>query len=176
LSADGAKPALRIGAQVEEPALARLVLELHGAAAASADPVRALYRDTLTRAIAAQIVARYGGAPTARLGGGGHDPRIRRVLDHIEAHLAEPLTLEGLAAVAAMSPFHFAKVFKAQVGEPPHKYWAGKRVERAKALLRTTRLPIAEIAWRVGWENPSNFAQAFKAATGTTPGAWRAAA
>ena len=100
--------------------------------------------------------------------------RLKRVQDAIAARLAEPLSLEALAAIAGMSPFHFARAFKTKTGCPPHRYVVVQRVERAKVLLRTTGLPITEIAVRVGWENPSKFAAQFKAMVGMTPGAWRA--
>lgn len=79
-----------------------------------------------------------------------------------------------LAGLAAMSPFHFARSFKIKTGLASHQYVVARRVERAKVLLRTTGLPVSEIAVRVGWENASKIAAQFKKLPGVTPGACRA--
>jgi AraC family transcriptional regulator len=96
------------------------------------------------------------------------------VVERIETDLTGDLSLETLASVAGFSVFHFAKSFKAATGQPPHAFVMSRRVERAKVLLKTTSLPLLEIAYRVGWENAAHFSTAFKRATGLTPGAFRA--
>lgn len=166
---------LRIGTQVMDPMLVQMAIVLHEHGAAG-DTVGALYRETVTLAMAAHLAESFGKPAAAETAVALLDPRFQRVIEHIEAHLSEDLTIEALAGIAALSPFHFAKAFKQATGLPPHKFVASRRVDRAKVLLKTTQLPIAEIAFRVGWENVSHFTQAFKGATGTTPGAWRAGA
>ncbi len=149
-----------------DPLVAQLALNLH----AVGDEAPALYRDSLGMALAAQVARLAGGAPPApRL----VDGRIDRALDFIEDHLDRDIGLDEIAAAAAMSRFHFLRRFREAVGMPPHRYLVGRRIERAKALLRTTRLPVAEIAWRVGYQHPGKFAEQFRKATGATPGAWR---
>jgi AraC family transcriptional regulator len=101
------------------------------------------------------------------------DARLARAVDRIEADLTGDLSLDELAAAAGMSVFHFARSFKAVTGEAPHRFVMRRRIERAKILLRTTALPVAEIAFRVGWENVSHFGQAFRGVTGVTPGSFR---
>ncbi|MFX9336526.1 AraC family transcriptional regulator, partial [Acinetobacter baumannii] len=61
--------------------------------------------------------------------------RLFRVLDYIEANLEGNLTLDRMASIAFLSRFHFARGFKQAVGQPPHRYVAARRLERAKALL-----------------------------------------
>jgi AraC family transcriptional regulator len=161
-------------AHVDDTAL-RIALDLHQAA--GDDAVTVMYRRTMTLALAAHVVRSLSLqppalAPSARL----DDPRLARVAEHIETRLTDDLSLEALAAIAAMSPFHFARAFKAATGEPPHRFVMRRRVERAKVLLKTTALPVAEIAFRAGWENSSHFTQAFKAVAGVTPGVWRSGA
>jgi AraC family transcriptional regulator len=78
-----------------------------------------------------------------------------------------------MAAVVHMSPFHFARAFKAATGQPPHRYLTQRRMERAKILLSVTRLPVAEVANRVGFSNQSHFSAQFRRATGTTPKGYR---
>lgn len=61
--------------------------------------------------------------------------RINRVLDYIEAHLAESLTLEELAAISCFSPFHFHRIFRAFIGETVGQYISRLRLEKAATLL-----------------------------------------
>jgi len=68
-----------------------------------------------------------------------------------------------------MSAFHFAHLFKQTTGLSPYRYVIELRLERAKSLLRSTELPITEIAQQVGYWNNSHFAVAFHRATGVTP-------
>ncbi|MEX0404286.1 AraC family transcriptional regulator [Aquibium sp. LZ166] len=97
------------------------------------------------------------------------DAQRNRVLDYIEANLVSDLNLDALAAVAKLSRFHFAREFKACVGVPPYAYVLQRRIEMARHLLKTTRLPIAEIAAGSGFRTASHFVGAFQKATGTTP-------
>jgi AraC family transcriptional regulator len=100
---------------------------------------------------------------------------IHTVCDFIEAHLCSQITLEELAALAHLSPFHFARCFKATLGLAPHQYVIARRMELAKQLLVTSTLPVAEIAWTIGYENISHFRRIFALHTGVTPGVMRRA-
>jgi AraC family transcriptional regulator len=71
--------------------------------------------------------------------------KLNQLKDYIEDHLAEDLTIATLAALIPMSQFHFARAFKAAVGEPPHRYIMQRRIERAKVLLSVMRLSVAEV-------------------------------
>jgi AraC family transcriptional regulator len=165
-AAIGADPASvgRVGAGALDPLVVTLALQLH-----AAGPDQALYRDTLAATLAAHLVQSTPPPLNLTL----DDARLKRVEDAIEADLSRAWSLDDLAALAAMSPFHFARSFKARSGAAPHQFLIGRRLARAKILLRTTGLPITEIAIRVGWENPSKFAAQFKKAAGCTPGQWR---
>jgi AraC family transcriptional regulator len=168
----GSAPAIRIASQINDPTLVQLALNLHENVAAS-DAVSAMYRETMVLATAAHVLKTYGedvNAPQAV----SLDPRLQRCIDYIEANLGADISLDTLAGIAAMSPFHFARSFKAATGLPPHKFLAVRRVERAKTLLKTTTLPVVEIAFRVGYENTSHFTQVFRLQAGITPGAFRA--
>lgn len=102
--------------------------------------------------------------------------RLRRVQDHIEANIDEPITLADLAAAAGLSRLHFAAQFRVATGCRPHEYLLQQRIERAKAMLLSgadTRL--AEIALNVGFQTQSHFSTVFKRLTGETPGRWRRA-
>jgi AraC family transcriptional regulator len=98
---------------------------------------------------------------------------LRRVSTYIEEHLAEDLSLSELAAVAYLSPYHFARLFKASTGFAPHQYVIGRRIERAKLLLSTTNSSPAAIAQAVGFAHESHLALHFKRLTGLLPSASR---
>jgi AraC family transcriptional regulator len=79
-----------------------------------------------------------------------------------------------MAAVARLSPYHFARQFKAATGLPPHQYVIARRVERAKQLLQAgTGHSIAEVAARAGFSDQSQFSRHFKRLVGVTPGQFR---
>jgi len=99
--------------------------------------------------------------------------KLKQVQDYIEEHLAEDIAIDAMAALIPMSQFHFARAFKASMGETPHKYLIQRRMERAKVLLTVTQLAIAEVAYRVGFSNQSHFTAHFRKATGVTPKDYR---
>jgi AraC family transcriptional regulator len=99
--------------------------------------------------------------------------QLHRVKEYIEEHLAEDLSIANLATIALMSEFHFARAFKATIGESPHRYVIQRRIERSKVLLSVTQLSISEIAYRVGITNQSHFTAQFRKLVGTTPKQYR---
>jgi AraC family transcriptional regulator len=100
--------------------------------------------------------------------------RFNRVLDHIQAHLAEPMDLETLASVACFSPYHFHRLFHGWMGETLHDFIFRLRVERAATQLRyNPGKSITEIALDCGFSSSSTFARAFKAFHGVSASAWR---
>jgi AraC family transcriptional regulator len=100
--------------------------------------------------------------------------RLRAVVEYVEEHLDTSPTLEQIAAVARLSPYHFARQFKAATGLPPHQYVILRRVERAKQLLQAgTDLSLAQVAAHAGFSDQSRFSQHFKRLVGVTPGRFR---
>lgn len=99
---------------------------------------------------------------------------LRNVLELIEESMGEPLRLSELAKVAGMSPFHFARVFKKEIGEPPGQYLLRRRTEHAVTLIKTSTKSLSEIAHRTGFSSQSHMTRNVKALTGTTPGQIRA--
>jgi AraC family transcriptional regulator len=95
------------------------------------------------------------------------------VLDYIEANLEGDLTVARLASVACLSQFHFARAFKAAVGQSPHRHVGARRLERAKELLRDTDRALADIALALKFSCQGNFTRAFRRATGQTPAQYR---
>ncbi len=101
--------------------------------------------------------------------------RLRRVQEHVAAHMAEPLRLAELAAAAGLSRMHFAAQFRAATGSRPHDYLLTRRIERAMAVMVGVNMPLAELALAVGFQSQSHFSTVFKRFTGQTPAAWRRA-
>jgi len=100
--------------------------------------------------------------------------KFHSVVEYIMENLEGNLTLEQMASVVHISPYHFARQFKATTGLPPHQYVITRRVERAQQLLRPCGdLSLGEIALRVGFSDQSQFCFHFKRAVGVTPGQFR---
>jgi AraC family transcriptional regulator len=137
-----------------------------------------LLAETLALSLMARLVQNHAGTsssgvvpPAARE---GLDPRrLARVLDYIEANLEGDLTLVRLASVACLSQFHFARAFKAAVGQSPHRHVGAKRLERAKQLLFDADRALVDIALALRFSCQANFTRAFRRATGRTPAQYR---
>ena len=100
--------------------------------------------------------------------------RMNRVIDYIDANLDGKLTLETVAGVAAFSPFHFHRIFKAYLGETLNGYILRKRLEKARCMLRyERRLSITEIALQCGFNSSSHFARTFKKHIGAAASRYR---
>ena len=100
--------------------------------------------------------------------------RMQRVLDHIDAHLDDDLSLAALSAVAAFSPHHFHRQFAVLFGITARRYVQLLRMKRAsfKLAFRDDR-SITDIALDSGYESPEAFARAFRQHTGQPPGEFR---
>lgn len=131
----------------------------------------ALYEETMHRALAAQLCNTL--QQDLHPAQGIDDIRIRRAVEYIHDNLTADLTLESIASVAAMSGYHFSRVFKTVMGKSPLQYVLAERIALAQVLLKTTHLSIAEICYRSGYNDLSRFGQHFKRATGTTPARFR---
>ncbi len=105
--------------------------------------------------------------------GGLDRDRLDRVVDYMEAHLEEPLSLADLSAVSGLSDFHFARAFKRSTGYSPHQFVVLRRLARAKALLAETRRNMADIAQSCGFASSQHLATVFRRMTGATPTAYR---
>jgi AraC family transcriptional regulator len=99
--------------------------------------------------------------------------QARRILAHIEANLASKLGVGELANVVALSKSHFSRAFKHSLGLPPMEYVLVKRVERAKAMISSTRESLAEVALACGFADQSHLNRRFRAFIGMSPGRWR---
>lgn len=99
--------------------------------------------------------------------------RLRAALEYIEAQLCADVSLEAIAEAANLSTFRFARGFRKAIGQPPHQYIIGRRLERAKDLLRTTDEGVGEVARRVGFASQSHFTAVFSKRCGLPPKRYR---
>lgn len=103
--------------------------------------------------------------------------RVHAVMDYVEGHLADELTLDELAQVAGFSKFHFHRIFYAQTGETLFGFIMRLRLERgARLLISNPGMMVTEAALEAGFANSSSFARSFRQQFGVSPSQWRAAA
>lgn len=100
--------------------------------------------------------------------------RLRRARDLMDREYARPLDVAELARAALMSPAHFSRQFRAAYGETPYAYLMTRRIERAKALLRSGELSVTDVCLAVGCTSLGSFSARFTQVVGETPTAYRA--
>ncbi len=130
--------------------------------------------NALNTALAVKVARHFRGPairplPAGRLSG----ERLRRILDYIEAHLGSALSLNDLAAITCLSPYHFSRCFKQSIGVGPHRYVMGRRIERARRLLLQSDMTLTDIAAAVGFDSQSSFTARFGREVGVSPGQLR---
>jgi AraC family transcriptional regulator len=135
-----------------------------------------LAAESLANVLAVHLI-RYVSSPRRAVRGrDGALPRerLRAVVEYIMEHIDASPTLEQMSAVARLSPYHFARQFKAATGLPPHQYVIARRVERAQELLqRGDDFSLAEVAAHAGFSDQSQFSHHFKRVVGVTPAQFR---
>lgn len=99
--------------------------------------------------------------------------RLSRAHDRLMTEYATSLDLDELARTAAMAPHHFLRRFTDVFGMTPHRALVVRRIERARRLLATTDLPIADIAAAVGFASAGGFSTRFRRETGVTARTYR---
>jgi AraC-like DNA-binding protein len=121
------------------------------------------------------LAGRYAISPKWPGRSGQESGAVRLCRDYLEAHSAERVTLEALAGLAGLSPFHSCRVFREAFGMPPHAYQTQIRVRRVKSLLRGG-LPVAMAAAQAGFHDQAHLTRHFKRIVGVPPGRWLRAA
>lgn len=97
--------------------------------------------------------------------------QLKQVIEYVDQHLDQNLTLATLAAIAHMSPSYFSALFKQSTGLAPHQYVIHCRINRAKQLL-LQGVSVAEVALNLGFSHQSHFSRHFKRLVGVTPKAF----
>jgi len=99
---------------------------------------------------------------------------LRRVIDHIEGLLGKSdLSVEELAAIANLSPYHFSRAFKLATGVAPHRFVLERRIQRARLHLADGSDTLAGIAYATGFSSQAHFSSMFRRLTGMTPREYR---
>lgn len=135
-----------------------------------------LYSDSLIQTLTLHLLSNYTTTAFAshrQSNGGLSGYKLKRVTDYINEHLENDLGLNEIAAVAELSPYHFARAFRKSTGKTPQQYLMQQRLERAKELLARADLPIVEVSLRTGFKNQSHFTTLFRKYTNFTPKIWR---
>ena len=99
--------------------------------------------------------------------------QLRLVIEYMDRHLNEKITISELAALLDLNRFHFIRAFKQAAGMPPLQFVIRRRVERAREFLTERGMSIAEVADRSGFGSPIQMTRAFRRVVGTTPSAIR---
>jgi AraC family transcriptional regulator len=139
-------------------------------------PGESKHVSALAQFLAAYLAEKYldaAPAKTSSFRGGLPIWQIRKVEDHVREQLAEEISVEALAGLVGLSPFHFSRVFKQATGMSPLQFVTRERITRAQQLIRETSRSLIEIALEVGYTSPSHFAQVFRRAVGVTPTEFR---
>lgn len=104
---------------------------------------------------------------------GSTNAAILDAVEAMEAHVAEPLTLDRLAGTAGLSPRQLNRLFTEKLGRPTMRYYRELRLQKAQSLLRNSPLTLTEIALATGFASSSHFSRAYAAQFGQPPSAYR---
>jgi AraC family transcriptional regulator len=138
-------------------------------------PSGRLYTDSLAVSVASRLVSTYSSVArrSVEQNGGLGGRRLKQTLSYIEDHLAEDLSLSQLASISGISSSHFKSLFRESTGVPLHQYVIQRRLDRAKDLLMTGKLSIAEIALETGFSHQSHLARHLRRSSGLSPRAMK---
>jgi AraC family transcriptional regulator len=141
----------------------------------NSDPWSLQYAEALSLVLMHELIRLERTAPTAArpLRGGLPVWQQKRVVEFIEEHLAEHVSLAALAGLVDLSLYHFARAFKQSFGAPPHRYHMARRMDHARGLLQKPALSVTEIGIQTGFRETSSFTRAFRKFTGLTPTEYR---
>jgi AraC-like DNA-binding protein len=117
----------------------------------------------------ATLVGRHACLPSLRESPTGPRRAVLLARSYLEDNYAANVSLEDLARIAAISPFHLARLFQHEVGMPPHAYQIQVRLSHAKPMI-LDGLPISRVATDTGFFDASHFTRHFKRQVGVTPG------
>jgi len=128
-----------------------------------------LHRESILTSMLSTLIIRYGDPPPVPCQVGLQHTATTRACRYIEAHSMRNLSLEELAGVACLSPFHFHRLFLRNTGVSPHEYLIQFRIKKARELLMGGN-SIARVAMDLGFADQSHFNRYFKRVIGVAPG------
>jgi AraC family transcriptional regulator len=173
---DPAKAELAYAGGLKDPLIYQIALAFHDIISRPPEPTDRLFIDGMQAVLAAHLLAKYSidrWRPPSKKPDLPY-PRLKRVIDIIEAHFTETISLRELAAEACLSPFHFSRLFRQATGLSPHRFVTERRVQEAQRKLASGHSSLVEIALETGFGSQVNFIRTFRKSTGLTPGQYRA--
>jgi AraC family transcriptional regulator len=172
---DASSVHLRPRFAMQDPLLEELAITIDGLLRDGTGESR-IFAETVAQMVAAQLVRAHSSstrAPRRSAPDGLADWRLQRLADLIEENLDGDLSLDAMAAEVGLSSLYLIRAFKHAFGEPPHRYVVRRRIERAKDLLRTTDMPVAQVAFAVGFSSQSHLSDWFQRVVGVSPALYR---
>jgi len=136
------------------------------------EQVARLEKETLFLEMFSRLISCHTYNPQPSGKAGREHAAVRRVIDYLDSHFDEDLSIDTLAGIAYLSPYHFIRTFSGQTGLTPHAWLMQLRARKAKELLGRG-LPIAEVAAQTGFADQSHLSRSFKRLLGYTPGQYR---
>jgi len=155
---------------IEDPSFAALIRHVHGQLGDA--QVARLEKETLLLEMFSRLISRHTYNPQASSKVGREHAAVQRVIDYLDSHFDEDLSISTLAGIAYLSPYHFIRIFSGQTGLTPHAWLMQLRARKAKELLGRG-LPIADVAVQTGFSDQSHLSRSFKRLLGYTPGQYR---
>ena len=157
---------------LDDDDLAGIIHRFHRNLELEREVLSQLEKETRLLWMLTQLIMRHADAPPAPHRIGREDKAIHRVCEYIQAYCNENISIEQLAKVAHLSPFHFIRVFRNQMGLTPHAYLTQIRIRQAKGLL-AKGWTISAAAFETGFVDQSHLTRYFKRLMGVTPGQYR---
>jgi AraC-like DNA-binding protein len=143
-------------------------------ALANPSAVSSAFVEYVALAFYEHVITAYGGVPSVGRRYGGLPPwQIRRIVDFMEANLANDPSISELAHECNLSSSYFTQAFKQTMSMAPHQWLMKRRVERSKTMLRDTNESLAAIALVCGYWDQSHFSRVFTRFEGCSPSEWR---
>lgn len=153
--------------------LRRIMEELQRVAQARTTTPR-LMADSLAFLASSEVVRVLSRSPRDR--GQLEKSQLAAAVEFMDAHLSQDVSLADIAQAAGLSVFHFSRAFKSSTGVGPYRYLLERRIDRARELIKSTSLPVAQIATMVGFKTASHFSRSFTDVVGISPRAYRSQA
>lgn len=100
-------------------------------------------------------------------------PNIDRTIEYLRDNYQSHYSLQDVAHIANLSPYHFLRLFKNQTGKTPYAYLLNIKIEKAKELLKSKKYTVTEVCFLCGFNNTSHFATLFKKMVGLSPSDYR---
>ncbi|MEF7614013.1 AraC family transcriptional regulator [Aquincola sp. MAHUQ-54] len=169
---------LRAGFNLHDDHLTELALALERQCV-EGEPFGRLYTEAVSLALLSYVETRYAvsgpDTPWRERRIALSSAQRARIVQYVDSHLTRDITIGAMAREVGFSEQHFVRLFRRSFGETPYQYVLRQRVELAKALLRRSAAPLAQVAVQCGFADQSHFTACFSRRVGLTPARFRQA-